>query len=149
MAERSRKNEKRRRHNSQIIEIDEAQKRRKEKRARQVRQETAQVRREKVQTKAPRPNMSLSKKLAVCGVLVIAVLVLASSGYRVIDLNMSKAVYENRYEEKLVEKARLEKELSHVDDPEYIEQQARNRFRMLREGEILYVFPEKAPVEAL
>ena len=92
--------------------------------------------------------MSLGKKLSVCGVLVVAVLVLASSGYRIVDLNMSKTVYEKRYEEKLVEKALLEKELGFVDDPLYVEQQARNRFRMLREGEIFYVFPEKAPTEA-
>jgi len=148
MAERKNRSEKRRRQHSQIIEIEAAQKRRKEKRTRQAKQEVTLLRREKVQKKVSRPKMSLGKKLSVCGVLVVAVLVLASSGYRIVDLNMSKTVYEKRYEEKLVEKALLEKELGFVDDPLYVEQQARNRFRMLREGEIFYVFPEKAPTEA-
>jgi len=92
--------------------------------------------------------MSGAKKLAFCGVLVISVLVFILNGYRIIDLNLNKAVYEKEYEEKLAEKVRLEKELSLIDDPEYIEQQARNRFHMLREGEILYVFPEKEGPEA-
>jgi len=107
-----------------------------------------QRRRQKLQEKASRPRMSRGKKLAVCGIIVIAVLIFISSGYRIIDLNLNKSVYEKRYEEKLAEKARLEKELSYVDDIEYIGQQARDRFNMLREGEILYVFSEKDVVEA-
>ena len=151
MGERKKRNEiaeKRRKRTSHIIEIDEAQKRRKEKRAEFIKQEKVLRRREKALEKASRPKMSGSKKIAVCGALIIAVLVFILNGYRIIDLNLNKAIYEKEYEEKLAEKARLEKELSLVDDPEYIEQQARNRFHMLREGEILYVFPEKAGPEA-
>ena len=133
---------------SQIIEIEEAQKRRKQRRDEYAKQEKVQRRREKAQEKAKRPKMSRGKKLLVYCVIVIAVLVFISSGYRIIDLNLNKAVYEKRYEEKLAEKARLEKELSYVDDIEYIGQQARDRFNMLREGEILYVFPEKDAIEA-
>ena len=156
MAERKRKGEnkksentgKRRNGASHIIEIEEAQKRRKEKRAEQIKQEKVQKRREKAREKANIPKMSKEKKLALFGVLVIAFLIFISSGYRIIDLNLNKAVYEKVYEEKLAEKARLEKELSMVDDPEYVRQQARNRFNMLREGEVLYLFSEKEVVEA-
>ena len=133
---------------SQIIEIEEAQKRRKAKRAEMAKQEKVQRRLEKRQEKASRPRMSRAKKLLVCVVLGIAGLLFVTSGYRIIDLNLNKAVYEQKYEEKLAEKARLEKELSLVDDPEYVGQQARDRFHMLREGEILYVFPEKEAIEA-
>ena len=146
MAERKRRNEQpknSRSKASQIIEIEEAQKRRKEKRSEFIKQEKVQKRREKSLEKANRPKMSRVKKLMVCGVLVIAFLVFVFNGYRIIDLNLDKAVYEKEYGEKLAEKTRLEKELSLVDDPAYVEQQARNRFHMLREGEILYVFPEK------
>ena len=145
MAERKRRetqNERRHTKTSQIIEIDEAQKRRKEKRAELVKQEKVLRRREKATEKASRPKMSSGKKLAVCGILVIAVLAFAYNGYRIVDLNLNKAVYEKEYEEKLAEKSRLEKQLSLIDDPEYVEQQARNRFHMLREGETLYIFPE-------
>ena len=131
-----------------IIAIEEAQKRRKTKRAEIAKQEKVQKRIEKRQEKASRPKMSNGKKIAVVCVIALALWVFISSGYRIIDLNLNKAVYEKKYEEKLAEKARLEKELSLVDDPEYVGQQARERFHMLREGEILYVFPEKETVEA-
>ena len=108
-----------------------------------MKQEKVQKRREKNLEKASRPKMSRGKKFAVCGVLIVAALVFCTSGYRIINLNLDKSTYERKYEERLAEKARLEKELSRVDDPEYIAQQARDRFHMLREGEILYVFPEQ------
>ena len=128
-----------RRKTSHIIEIEEAQKRRKAKRDEYVKQEKVQKR---VRKKTSRPRMSRGKKFAVCGVIALVVLVFVSSGLRIIELNLNKSIYETRYEERLAEKARLEKELSSVDDIEYIGQQARDRFNMLREGEILYVFPE-------
>ena len=140
--------EKRRRPASQIIEIEEAQKRRQEKREEQKVREKALRRRARAEEKASRPKMSRGKKIMVGGVVLIAILVFIFNGYRIINLNLDKAVYEKKYEEKLAEKARLEKELSLVDDPEYVEQQARDRFHMLRDGEILYVFPEKEAVEA-
>ena len=148
--ERKRRTEQaeKRRQTSHIIEIEEAQKRRKAKRDELIKREKAQRRKEKSLEKASRPKMSNGKKLAVCLVLVVAGLIFASSGYRIVDLNLNKNVYEQKYEEKLAEKARLEKELSLVDDPEYIGQQARDRFHMLRDGEILYLFPEKEAPEA-
>ena len=130
-----------------IIEIDAAQRRRREKRAEFLKQERVQKRREKEQEKRSRPKMSRGKKFAVCGVMLIAVLIFISSGYRIIDLNLNKAVYEKRYEEKLAEKVRLEKELSMVDTTEYIGKQARDKYHMLREGEILYLFPEEDTLE--
>ena len=156
MAERKRKSENRRNENaagrrnsaSHIIEIEEAQKRRKEKREELIKQEKIQKRRAKAKEKASIPKMSAEKKFALWGVLAIAILIFISSGYRIVDLNLNKAVYEKTYEEKLAEKARLEKELSLIDDPEYVQQQARNRFNMLREGEILYVFSDKEVTEA-
>ena len=147
-ARRDEKTEKRKSGASQIIEIEEAQKRRKAKRAEVIKQEKALRRKEKSLEKASRPKMSASKKFAVFGALVVAVLIFMFNGYRIIDLNLNKAIYEKEYEEKLAEKVRLEKALSLVDDPEYIEQQARTRFHMLREGEIIYIFPEQEGPEA-
>ncbi|MCL2112050.1 MAG: septum formation initiator family protein [Clostridiales bacterium] len=131
-----------------IIEIEDAHKKRKAKRAELAKQEKVQKRREKSLEKASRPKMSRGKKLIACGVVAIAVLIFVSSGYRIIDLNLNKNVYEKRYEEKLAEKARLEKVLDLIDDPDYVGQQARDRFHMLRDGEILYVFPEQEALEA-
>ena len=130
-----------------IIEIEKAQRRRQAKRAEIVRQEKVQRRVERQREKASRPKMSNGKKVAAISILIIALLIFVSSGYRIIDLNLNKAVYEKKYEEKLAEKERLEKVLSLVDDPEYVEKQARGRFHMVREGERLYVYPETQAVE--
>lgn len=138
----------RKRRTSKIIEIEEAQKRRKAKRAELMKEEKVQKRREAAREKASRPKMSGGKKLIFCGVIIIAILLFLSSGYRIIDLNLNKAAYERIYEEKLAEKAKLEKELSMINDPEYVGQQARDRFHMLKDGELFYVFPEKEPIEA-
>ena len=156
MAERKRRNEnirdeslpKRKKRTSQIIAIEEAQKRRKEKRAELIKEEKYQKRRERAQEKASRPKMTSGKKFAVAGVLAVALLIFVSNGYRIIDLNLNKTSFERVYEEKLAEKARLEKELSLVDDPEYVGQQARDRFHMLKDGEIVYIFPSKEAPEA-
>lgn len=131
-----------------IIEIEYAQERRKEKRAELLKQEKMQKRREKAKEKAVRPKMSPGKMFAVFAVLVLAGVIFLFSGCRIYELNLDKGVYEKRYEEKLAEKARLEKELSQIDDIGYIGQQARDKFHMLREGEILYVFPEEQSPEA-
>ena len=150
MAERKRKTEeteKRQRKAYKIIEIEEAQKRRKEKRSELKKQEKAMRRREKNQERASRPRMSSGKKAAALGVLAVAVLIFVFNGYHIFNLNLDKAVYEKQYEERVAERTRLEKELNSVDDREYVEQQARDRFHMLKEGEILYIFPEKETAE--
>ena len=138
----------RKRRKSNIIEIEEAQKRRRAKRTELMKEEKVQKRREIAREKASRPKMTGGTKLALCSIVVIAVLLFISSGYRIIDLNLNKAAYERIYEEKLAEKARLEKELTMINEPEYIGQQARDRFHMLKDGELFYVFPDREPVEA-
>lgn len=41
------------------------------------------------------------------------------------------------------EKAQLEKELSEINDPENIEEQARDQLKLIKKGEYLYLFPEE------
>ena len=41
------------------------------------------------------------------------------------------------------EKEKLQQELANVDDPEYIEQEARRQLRLIRPGEILFVLPNE------
>ena len=131
-----------------IIEIEYAQERRKAKRAELLKQEKMQKRRDKAKEKESRRKMSFGKMLAVFAVLVLAGVIFLFSGCRIYELNLDKGVYEKRLEEKEAEKSRLEKELSQIDDISYIGQQARDKFHMLREGEILYVFPEEESPEA-
>ncbi|MDR1796216.1 MAG: septum formation initiator family protein [Clostridiales Family XIII bacterium] len=128
-----------------IIEIETAQRRRKQKRAEIVKAEKVKRRQRRAAERKARPKMPLSKKLGACGVIAVAVLLFGMGGYRNIELTIEKAETEQVYEQKLAEKARLEKELTTVNDPEYVEQEARERFHLLKDGEILYVAPEEEP----
>ncbi|MDR3305581.1 MAG: septum formation initiator family protein [Clostridiales Family XIII bacterium] len=131
----------RRRGGGSIIEIEEAQKRRKERREEAAKAERAQKHEKKRREKLARPKMSPGKKAGVAAILGIAVLLFGFGGFRNIELTLEKAQVEQQYEKKAAEKARYEKELTMVNDPEYVEQQARERFHLLKDGEILYVFP--------
>ncbi len=46
------------------------------------------------------------------------------------------------------ERERLSRELLKVEDPQYIEEQARTQLKMVRPGEILYIFPVDEESEA-
>jgi cell division protein FtsB len=127
-----------------IIDIEEAQEKRRGKREEQAGRERAKKRAKRTREKQSLPKMTPGKKLTALGIVVVAVLLFCYSGLRIIDLNLDKAVYVKQLEEKQSEKLRLEKELAVIGTPEYIEQEARVRFHMLKDGELLYVFPEQA-----
>jgi cell division protein FtsB len=124
-----------------LIEIEKAQERRRRKREEYARTERAIRQEQKCAEKLARPKMSVGKKLAAVCVVVGAVLLFGWNGIRNLELSLERADAQQLYEERVAEKARLELELSAVHDPEYIEQQARERFHMLKDGEILYVLP--------
>ncbi|MDR0874956.1 MAG: septum formation initiator family protein [Clostridiales Family XIII bacterium] len=126
-----------------IIEIEEAQAKRRKKREEQFGREKAKQRAKRTRAKQALPKMTPGKKLAALGVVVVAVLLFCYNGLRIIDLNLDKADYEKQLAEKQSEKVRLEKELAMIGTPEYIEQEARSRFHMLKDGELLYVFSEQ------
>jgi cell division protein FtsB len=126
-----------------IIDIEEAQEKRQRKREEQAGREKAKQRVKKMRAKQALPKMTPGKHLLALGVVVIAVFLFCYSGLSIIDLNLDKADYEKQLAEKQSEKVRLEKELAMIGTPEYIEQEARSRFHMLKDGELLYVFPEQ------
>jgi cell division protein FtsB len=80
--------------------------------------------------------------------LAFLILLIVSALYavRIEALNREKERTLSEMEAALEQKERLEAELEHVDDPEYVEQQARARLRMIKPGEVLYVLPK--PSEA-
>jgi cell division protein FtsB len=149
MRERTRRRERQinkesmRRGSGTIIEIEEAQARRKQKRAEIFKAEKVQRRIQKARMRKERPKMSAGKKFAVAFVIIASVALFGAGGYKNIELGIEKAETQKIYEQKLAEKLRLEKQLTAVNDLEYIEQEARDRFHMLKDGEILYVFPDE------
>ena len=126
-----------------IIEIEEAQEKRRQKREEQAGRERAKKRSERKREKQALPKMTPGKTLAALGVVGVAVFLFCYSGIRIIDLNQDKALYVNQLEEREAEKLRLENELARIGSLEYIEQEARNRFHMIKDGELLYIFPEE------
>jgi cell division protein FtsB len=141
MSPRRRTEEIKKRGEVSLIEIEKAQERRRRKREEIARTERGRRQEQKRAEKLARPKMSVGKKLAAACVVAGAVLLFGWNGVRNLELSLERADAQLLYEERVAEKERLELELSAVHDPDYIEQQARERFHMLKDGEILYVLP--------
>jgi Septum formation initiator. len=129
---------------SQIIEIEEAQRMRKQKREEDITEGRLKKKKTKKDLdKKSKSKMSRGKKITAAVVVAFSVSLLGFYGMKLIDLSVEKSKAIDILEQKQIEKESLEKEFAMVNDPEYIEAQARDRFHMLKEGEILYVFPPK------
>jgi cell division protein DivIC len=61
----------------------------------------------------------------------------------IVSLKMQEAEAATLNQKLLQERERLKAELALVDNPLYIEQQARMKLRMIKPGETLYVFPDE------
>jgi cell division protein FtsB len=62
------------------------------------------------------------------------------SGLAVFDLKAEEKKANEELKAKKLEKERVEREFSVVTNPEYVENQARELLRMIKAGEMLYVF---------
>lgn len=65
------------------------------------------------------------------------------SVFNVISLKKEQKEMREQQEALEKEKAQLEKQLSEINDPENMEQQAREQLRLIKKGEYLYIFPEE------
>jgi cell division protein FtsB len=128
-------------HPSRILDIEEAQEIRREKR-----REALDSRRKRVKTDtaaalaAERKSFVTGKRLVYCAVVLVILSLVAVSGINVVNLKAEAAAANKNLAAREAQKARLTKELSLVDDPAYIEAQAREKLRMIKSGETLYVF---------
>ena len=127
------------------MEIDEAQRVRREKRdvsssARMIKRKAAQ---EKEAEENSRKAFVTGRRLGVFVVVVVIVALIGVSGKSIMTLNETAVAAEKAYVEKEEEKARLDAEYSMINDPEYIESQARERLKMIKPGEKMYIFEEK------
>ncbi|MDR2770998.1 MAG: septum formation initiator family protein [Clostridiales Family XIII bacterium] len=126
-----------RKKSEKIISMAEARERRREKRAQG-----------KTRRSAKRGNRILAyRKFYIAATLFL--LVMASTyAVRIAVLKTDEARATAELKTVQEQKARLEEELAHIDDPAYIEQQARTRLRMVKPGEIYYVLPERGDAES-
>jgi cell division protein FtsB len=110
----------------------EAREKRKEKRALQ-----------KSRRLAKRGNRVFAYRKFYIAILLFLLVMSSVYAVRIVALKADEARAMAELDAALDKKARLESELEHINDPVYIEQQARTRLRMVKPGEIYYVLPER------
>jgi cell division protein FtsB len=135
------KEQKRKRKSQQIIDIETA-------RAARRRKRNAQAERGPVGTggklTARRKFKQLRHKRLYIAAFIVVAAVICVYAFRIISLKTAWAAAAADEAAALAEKSRMERELEMINEPEYVEQQARTRLRMIRPGEILYVLPDAA-----
>jgi cell division protein FtsB len=123
-----------RKKNEKIISMAEAREKRKTRRALQKSRKSATPRRKN--------RIFAYKKFYIAALLLLLVMA-GVYAVRIAALQTDEARAASELAAAQDKKARLETELEYVDDPEYIEQQARTRLRMIKPDEIYYVLPER------
>lgn len=130
------------RKNSQVIDIREVREERKKKRKFTVKKKQNKSKIKAVVTE--RQAGKKARRRSVYFVVFLVVLGLAGGSiFNILALEKEKGKILDEQQRLLDKKTKLEIEWSQVNEPEYIEQQARDQLQMIRNGEVLYVVPEK------
>lgn len=109
---------------------------RKEEAARQMASETEQKHHRRISRQKRR------RGLLIAGIIIILSLVVGYSAYQIISLKIEQKELKARQVQLKKEKKELQKEMTVVNDPEYIEQQARRQLKLIMPGETLYILPD-------
>ncbi|MEA4922361.1 MAG: septum formation initiator family protein [Eubacteriaceae bacterium] len=138
--------------NSQIVDFKKVQKE-KDKEEKAAKKERKKSRKEERAAAAPvseaekkhRSRVDRQKnrrRLIAAAVAVILLLIVGFSVYNIVDLKMEQNALLSKQEKLEKQKKNLESELGTVNDPEYIEQQARKQLKLIKPGETLYVLKD-------
>lgn len=134
--------------NEQIVDIEEARRERQRKREGQrgkKKDEPAHVVAEKKRAK----KIKRRRALVYAVVIVLILAILGVTGYRIVSLKMEERALKKENIALQEKKEKLENELGNVNNPDYIEQQARKQLRMIMPGETLYVLPSEEELEEI
>lgn len=123
-----------------VIDIEEAQRIRRERRAAAVKSRRVKVRNEHKMAERSRKSFIAGKRLLYLIFVVLCIIIAVIAVSHISALQSEKADANNALQQKMDQQVRLESELSVIANPEYIEEQARERLRMIKKGETLYVF---------
>lgn len=126
---------------SQVIDIEEARKKRQEKRNKQHRQAASQ---QEGKSRTVRASIKAGRRKRKALYAVIIVLIIAAIGMSVLNIISLKAEQKEAKAEQerlLDEKKQLEQQLEESSTPAYIEDAARETLRMINPGETIYVIP--------
>lgn len=81
-------------------------------------------------------------RLILSVIIVVLLIVAAMSVKNIISLHVENNDLEAEHARLEDEKNQLQNELDNADDPEYIEEQARQQLRMVKPGEVLYIIED-------
>ena len=126
--------------NNEVIDFDQAREKRRRARAEKA-ERVYQARKE-----APSQRKAAKKKrrlLIYAEVIVLVVAAISVSAVEIISLEKEKAQLATEQAELKKELEAAKDELANTDDPDYIEQQVREKRNMVYPGEIIYVSPDE------
>ena len=126
--------------NNEVIDFDRAREKRRRARAEKA-ERVYQARKEAPsQRKAAKTKRRL---LIYAAVIVLVVAAISVSAVEIISLEKEKAQLATEQAELKKELEAAKDELANTDDPDYIEQQVREKLNMVYPGEIIYVSPDE------
>lgn len=132
--------------NSQVIDMDEARKKRLAKRREEKEREEERARRHARQSTAGKMAIRRQKtrrKILIGFIVVCIIGVMSLSLINIVSMKKEQHDVLTQQEQLKKEKSSLEKELENINDPENLEEQARNQLRLIKPGETLYMFPDE------
>ncbi len=127
---------------SQVIDIEEARQKRQAKRKKQ--QRMANLLPKTVSDGDGRTSIKRNKRkrtLIYAAIILAIIAVISASVYNIVSLKQEQKALKEEQADLLSTKEEREKELKHINDPDYIEEQARTQLRLVQPGEKIYVFP--------
>lgn len=126
--------------NNEVIDFDQAREKRRRARAEKA-ERVYQARKEALsQRKSAKKRRRL---LIYVAVIVFVVAAISVSAVEIISLEKEKAQLATEQAELKKELEVAKDELANTDDPDYIEQQVREKLNMVYPGEIIYVSPDE------
>ena len=130
------------RRDHQVIDLEEARRERIKRREERAQKEEEKRRREEERRLSARQRRQRRNRALIYffGILVIVVILVASA-WKIFSLEAQKSKLEAENKQLLEQRDDLQNELENVNDPEYVEHQAREQLSLIMPGETLYILP--------
>ncbi len=130
------------RRNNQVIDFEKARKERRERREERARKEEERRKLEEERKLSARKRRKRRNRVLIyIAALLLIVGILVASAWNIISLQLEKSKLEEQNSQLSSQRDELQEELESVEDPKYIEQQAREQLSLIKPGETLYILP--------
>lgn len=143
MFKRKRKRSREFKNSDNVIDIEQARKDRRNRRKLEQEKKANRSRRFSTEPQSERKATQKNRKIFVyCGAILFIVVILGFSVFNVYSVRKEYEKTLAKHNELLQTKEDLQEELKHVNESDYIEQQAREQLKMVKPGEIMYILPQ-------